>query len=33
LQFELESAATNVEVMVAATKQRGFETHSFRKES
>jgi len=33
LQFELESAATNVEVMVAATKQPGFETHSFRKES
>jgi biopolymer transport protein ExbB len=32
LQFELESAATNVEVMVTAAKQRGFETQLFRKE-
>jgi biopolymer transport protein ExbB len=32
LQFELESAATNVEVMVQAAKQRGFETHLFRQE-
>src|SRR6266568_5520101 len=31
LQFELESAATNVEVMVTAAKQRGFETQIFRK--
>jgi len=30
LQFELESAATNVEVMVASAKQRGFETQIFR---
>ena len=33
LQFELESAATNVEVMVLAAKQRGFDTQVFRKES
>ena len=33
LQFELESAATNVEVMVTAAKQRGFETQIFRQES
>ncbi len=33
LHFELESAATNVEVMVAAAKQRGFETQVFRQES
>ena len=33
LQFELESAATNVEVMVAAAKQRGIETQLFRKQS
>jgi len=33
LHFELESAATNVEVMVSAAKQRGFETQAFRKES
>jgi biopolymer transport protein ExbB len=33
LQFELESAATNVEIMVAAAKQRGFETQVFRQES
>ena len=31
LQFELESAATNVEVMVAAAKQSGFQTQEFRK--
>jgi biopolymer transport protein ExbB len=31
LQFELESAATNVEVMVTAAKQRGYETAVFRK--
>ncbi|MEY4386737.1 MAG: hypothetical protein RLY20_2020 [Verrucomicrobiota bacterium] len=31
LQFELESAATNVEVMVAAAKNRGFETQEFRR--
>jgi biopolymer transport protein ExbB len=30
LHFELESAATNVEVMVAAAKQRGQETQVFR---
>ena len=33
LQFELESAATNVEVMVNAAKQRGFETQMFRQET
>lgn len=33
LHFELESAATNVEVMVSAAKQRGFETQVFRRES
>ena len=33
LHFELESAATNVEVMVAAAKQRGFETQMFRQQS
>jgi biopolymer transport protein ExbB len=33
LEFELESAATNVEVMVTAAKQRGFETQVFRQES
>lgn len=33
LQFELESAATNVDVMVTAAKQRGFETQLFRQES
>jgi len=31
LQFELESAATNVDVMVQAAKQRGFDTMEFRK--
>jgi len=33
LQFELESAATNIEVMVAAAKQRGFDTAVFRRET
>jgi biopolymer transport protein ExbB len=33
LHFELESAATNVEVMVASAKQRGFETQMFRQQS
>ena len=33
LHFELESAATNVEVMVASAKQRGFETQIFRQGS
>src|SRR3989442_1568674 len=32
LQFNLESAATNVEVMVTAAKQKGFETIEFRRE-
>ncbi len=32
LQFELESAATNVEVMVLAAKQKGFDTMEFRRE-
>src|SRR5215470_10556534 len=32
LQFELESAATNVEVMVQAAKQKGFDTLEFRRE-
>jgi biopolymer transport protein ExbB len=32
LQFELESAATNVEVMVTAAKQKGFDTMEFRHE-
>ena len=31
LQFELESAATNIEVMVGAAKQKGFDTIEFRK--
>jgi len=31
LQFELESAATNIEVMVTAAKQKGFDTMEFRK--
>jgi biopolymer transport protein ExbB len=31
LQFELESAATNVDVMVQAAKQRGFDTVEFRR--
>jgi biopolymer transport protein ExbB len=33
LQFELESAATNVEVMVQAAKQKGFDTIEFRRET
>ena len=33
LHFELESAATNVEVMVSSAKQRGFETQVFRREN
>ena len=32
LQFELESAATNVEVMVLSAKQKGFDTMEFRRE-
>ena len=32
LQFELESAATNLEVMVTAAKKRGFDTIEFRRE-
>jgi len=32
LQFELESAATNVEVMVNSAKQKGFDTMEFRRE-
>jgi biopolymer transport protein ExbB len=32
LQFELETAATNVEVMVNAAKQRGYDTVEFRRE-
>src|SRR5258708_6658967 len=31
LQFELESAATNVEVMVLSAKQKGFDTVEFRR--
>jgi biopolymer transport protein ExbB len=31
LQFELESAATNVEVMVSAAKKKGFDTVEFRR--
>jgi biopolymer transport protein ExbB len=30
LEFELQSAATNVQVMVASAKQRGFDTMEFR---
>ena len=33
LQFELESAATNVEIMVQAAKQKGFDTMEFRRET
>jgi biopolymer transport protein ExbB len=33
LQFELETAATNVEVLVSSAKQRGFDTQVFRKTS
>ena len=32
LQFELESAATNIEVMVQAAKQKGSDTVEFRRE-
>jgi len=32
LQFDLESAATNVEVMVTAAKRRGLETEVFRRD-
>jgi biopolymer transport protein ExbB len=32
MEFELESAATNVEVMVNAAKQKGFDTIEFRRE-
>ena len=33
LEFELQSAATNVEVMVNAAKQKGFDTMEFRRET
>jgi len=33
LQFELESAATNVEIMVQAARQKGFDTVEFRREA
>jgi len=33
LQFELESAATNLEIMVAAAKKRGFDTMEFHAEA
>ena len=33
LQFELETAATNIEVMVNAARQRGFDTQLFRQEN
>jgi biopolymer transport protein ExbB len=33
LQFELESAATNIEVMVQSAKQKGYDTMEFRRES
>ncbi len=33
LQFELETAATNIEVMVNAAKQKGFDTMEFRRET
>ena len=33
LQFELETAASNIEIMVQAAKQKGFETQLFRQES
>ena len=32
MQFELESAATNVDIMVTAAKQKGFDTLEFRRE-
>jgi biopolymer transport protein ExbB len=33
LQFELETAATNIEVMVLSAKQKGFDTVEFRRET
>jgi hypothetical protein len=33
LQFELETAATNVEVMVTKAKQDGFDTMTFRRDN
>ncbi|MCX6885294.1 MAG: MotA/TolQ/ExbB proton channel family protein [Verrucomicrobia bacterium] len=33
LEFELQSAATNVEVMVTAAKQKGFDTVAFRRQN
>jgi len=33
LQFELETAATNIEVMVNAARQKGFDTSEFRREA
>ena len=33
MTFELETAATNVEVMVSKAKQQGFDTVDFRRES
>jgi biopolymer transport protein ExbB len=33
LQFELETAATNIEVMVGAAKQKGFDTIEFRRDT
>lgn len=33
LQFELETAATNIDIMVTAAKQRGFDTVEFRREA
>jgi len=32
LKFDLETAATNVEVMVTKAKQEGFDTAAFRRE-
>jgi biopolymer transport protein ExbB len=32
MQFELESAATNVDIMVTAAKQKGFDTMEFRQQ-
>ena len=33
LKFDLETAATNVEVMVTKAKQEGFDTAAFRRET
>jgi hypothetical protein len=33
LQFELETAATNIEVMVNSARQKGFDTMEFRREA